>query len=163
MKFEDIQSEIDNILELDGAELTDEQKQAVDEYLDALALQEADAVDGLCRYIRHLAAEAKAQREEARRLAASAASKENSLNYLKAGLLVSMRRRGIEKVKGNAYKASIRKTPVVQIDDEDALPDEYKRTTVTVAPDKIAIRDALKIGATVPGARMATSETLQVA
>ena len=159
MKFEDIQSEIDNILELDGAELTDEQKQAVDEYLDALALQEADAVDGLCRYIRHLAAEAKAQREEARRLAASAASKENSLNYLKAGLLVSMRRRGIEKVKGNAYKASIRKTPVVQIDDED----EYKRTTVTVAPDKIAIRDALKIGATVPGARMATSETLQVA
>ena len=159
MKFEDIQSEIDNILELDGAELTDEQKQAVDEYLDALALQEADAVDGLCRYIRHLAAEAKAQREEARRLA----SKENSLNYLKAGLLVSMRRRGIEKVKGNAYKASIRKTPVVQIDDEDALPDEYKRTTVTVAPDKIAIRDALKIGATVPGARMATSETLQVA
>ena len=115
MKFENIQSEIDNILDLDASEMTPEQQASVDAYLEELAGQEAGAVDGFARYIRMKIAMAAAKREEAQRLMQSARSDEGSANYLKMRFLQVMQARNLTRVKGNAYKVSIRSTPVVQI------------------------------------------------
>jgi hypothetical protein len=163
MKFENIEQEIDNILDLDASEMTPEQQAAVDAYLEELAGQEAGAVDGFARYVRMKIAMAAAKREEAQRLMQSARSDEGSANYLKMRFIQVMQARNLTRVKGHAYKVSIRSTPVVQIFDEKALPEQYVKTTTTTVPDKLALRDALKGGAEIPGAALSQSLTLQVA
>lgn len=50
--FSEIQEEIQNMLEISDEELNDEQKAAMDAYLDELATQEAAKVDGFAQYIK---------------------------------------------------------------------------------------------------------------
>lgn len=58
---------------------------------------------------------------------------------------------GLDKLTAPDFTASIRETPpAVVIADETLIPDEYVR--ITRAPDKMAIKEALKAGAVIPGA-----------
>lgn len=73
-----------------------------------------------------------------------------------------MRVADLRKVELPEATLSIRATPpAIVITDERELPDEYWR--VTRAPDKAAIKDALKAGEFVPGVELSNgSESLSV-
>lgn len=161
-KFADIEHEIENVLDsFSDAEMTPEQQAAVDAYIAELSSAEADKIDAFCRFIRMKTATAEAKKKEADRLAASAKSDLNSVAYLKTRYLQTMQEHGLQKVKGNAYALSIRTAESVQIDDEKALPAEYITEKITVSPNKLMLKDALKSGIEIPGARLATSYSLQ--
>lgn len=163
MKFEDIQAEIDNVLDVDTESLTPEQIEAFDAYLADLAAAEADKIDSFCRFIRMKLASAEAKRAEARRLAQSADSDENTAKYLKTRYLEIMQQHGLKTVRGGAYKLSIRATPYVQIVNFDELPKEYITEKITQSADKLRLRDDLKTGKAIPGATLGQSFSLQVA
>jgi hypothetical protein len=55
---------------------------------------------------------------------------------------------------------SVRRTEAVLIEDPALVPDQWKRTTVTVDIPKDPVRRALKAGEHVPGARLQTNEHL---
>ena len=159
----DIEHEIENILSVDDGTLFDADSAAVDAYLDELATAEADKIDNFCRYIRMRQAAAAAKREEAGRLMDSARRDENTVAFLKARYVRVMQLHGLQKIKGAAYKLSLRASDVVSITNEDKLPPEYMHTMTYAVPDKTAIKAALKEGQEIPGAELTKSYSLQVA
>ena len=66
--------------------------------------------------------------------------------------------------KFNSVKAivSFRKSVAVQIDDEAALPADFKVETVTVKPDKTAIKKAILDGTEVSGASLVENRNIQI-
>jgi hypothetical protein len=90
--------------------------------------------------------------ERAKALQARAKRFEAEEDRLKAIILALVEAAGGKKVVRSSVTLSPRNTPpkVVAVD-EAATPPEYMVEVVTQRPDKKAIRDALEIGAEVPG------------
>jgi len=60
------------------------------------------------------------------------------------------------------YKLSYRKSESVEISNENALPKEFIKEKITTAPDKVAIKEALKNWQEVPWATIITKQNLQI-
>lgn len=91
--------------------------------------------------------------EEIRRLTAMKKSIESKKDWIKDYLLVNMETSGIEKIECPLFKITrVKGKPVVVIDDEEELPDEYVTTKVTVSPDRRKILADLKEGKDIEGA-----------
>lgn len=60
------------------------------------------------------------------------------------------------------YKLSYRKSESVEISNENALPKEFIKEKITTAPDKVAIKEALKNWQEVPWASIITKQNLQI-
>lgn len=160
--FEQIQEEISAMLSIPDEDLTDEQRAAMDAYLNELAGQEADKVDAFGQFLRLETARAKALSEESQRLASKARTSKGRLSWLKSRYLDTMQAVGLRKVSGNVYTLSVRNADAVEIDDAWALPDLYVRRKEIVEPDKAVLRESLKAGIDVPGARLVKTQSLQV-
>lgn len=150
--FNEIQQEIAGMLCIPDEELTPEQREAMNVYIDELAKLEADKVDGFGQFLKIQAALADACKEESRRLA-----------WLKEHYTIALRENGLKKVSGNAYTISVRETEAVAVTAQmEELPELYRRTKTTVEPDKPTIKEALKGGLTIPGCALVKTYSLQV-
>lgn len=77
----------------------------------------------------------------------------NRKESLKEYLRTNMDAAGITKITHPLFTITCGKgRPIVVIDDEKAIPDDFVSVKVTSAPDKAAIAKALKDGQDVPGA-----------
>lgn len=77
----------------------------------------------------------------------------NRKESLKEYLRRNMDAAGITKITHPLFTITCGKgKPIVVIDDEKAIPDDFVNVKVTSAPDKAAIAKALKDGKEVPGA-----------
>ena len=161
-RLSDIEMEINTVLDVEESELTEEQLIALDGYLEELAGQEADKIDGFAQFCRLQSERISALEAESKRLARRAKSLERGMDYLKSNYLYTMQEHGLQKLNGNVYAVSIRKTPVVRIEDEKAIPATFWTEKVVRSVSKTAIKDALKQGQEVPGACMVESYSLQV-
>lgn len=160
--FEQIQEEISAMLSIPDEDLTDQQRAAMEEYLNDLAGQEADKVDAFGSFIRVESARAEACKKEAQRLASKAKTAEGRIAYLKHMYLCTMQSAGLKKVQGSAYTLSIREADSVDVTDVAELPELYVRRKETVEPDKVVLREALKGGIEIPGAVLVKTQSLQV-
>lgn len=160
--FEQIQEEISAMLSIPDEDLTDEQRAAMDAYLNDLAGQEANKVDAFGSFIRVESARAEACKKEAQRLANKAKTAEGRISYLKHMYLCTMQSAGLKKVQGSAYTLSIREADSVNVTDVTVLPDLYIRRKETVEPDKVVLREALKGGIEIPGAVLVKTSSLQI-
>ena len=82
--------------------------------------------------------------------------------WLKSNLTNAMEEFGIFEIKGKTLKLSFRKSESVEIDDIDLLDERFKTTKVEINPDKTAIKDAIKKGEQVLGARLVENKNLQI-
>ena len=92
--------------------------------------------------------------------------KEKRNEKLAASLLAylqsNMEMAGVEKLKTELFSFSVRlNPPSVQIDDAGALPPQYL-ITKPPEPSKQLIKDALKAGEVVSGARLVQTKSLQI-
>ena len=117
--------------------------------LDALEMAKEEKTENIILLIKDLTAENKAISEEEQALAKRRRAGENRVEWLKNYLMASL---DGEKFKTPRCSASYRKTASVSIIDESAIPSEYIRTKTE--PNKMAIKDALKAGETIPGATL---------
>lgn len=77
----------------------------------------------------------------------------NRKDSLKEYLRTNMEASGITKISHPLFTITLGKgKPIVVVDDEKAIPDEFMRVKVTSAPDKAEIAKAIKEGVEVPGA-----------
>lgn len=67
-----------------------------------------------------------------------------------------------KKFETARVRYSYRKTASVQIDDATKIPKKYIRTKIEEAPDKVAIKDALKNGEDVPGCSLQETNSLTI-
>lgn len=85
---------------------------------------------------------------------------------LRSYLLRNMQLAGVQKIEGPYLRLSIKNNPAaVDVFDAAQIPSDYMRQPEPPppAPDKTAIKEALKAGVDVPGARLSQSQRLDIA
>lgn len=147
----------DKLIELEG-ELTPEIEQALNI---TLAEFETKSI-AYGHVIRKLDAECDIIDAEIKRLQSIKRSRESALERLKMRIKDAMELFGMDKVQTPTLKLSFRKSESVEVEDVNALPSMYKTIKVTESPDKQLIKESLKLGKEIPGARLVTNNNLQI-
>ncbi len=76
-------------------------------------------------------------------------------------MLRVLRQRDGKSLKGRTTTFSVRHSDALIVDDPGSVPEEWKRTTVTVDIPKDPIKKAIKAGEDVPGVHLEQRESLQ--
>lgn len=123
----------------DQAETPEEMEEALASY-DGIMDDLDRKAEGYAKLIQNWKAEAKALRDEEKRLAARRKARENGVARLTDCIKNSMDFLGIRSLSAGIFKLSIQKNggkaPVV-IDDEGAIPEEYWEVTKAVNKSKL--------------------------
>jgi len=102
---------------------------------------------------------------EIKRLTARKKSMQSRADWLNGYLLENMQRTGISEIKCPVFTIRLRDNPEsVVIDDEAAIPAEFMKTPPppAAAPDKTAIKAAIKEGRDVPGVRLERKQRVEI-
>lgn len=113
--------------------------------------------------------------KELKRLTAEKKSRERKIEWLKNRVDYFIKSQftdengNIDTESVNKYKLNLphskisyRKSDSVDVFDFDNLPEEYIKTKIEKNPDKIAIKDAIKNGKDVKGAKIVTNYNIQI-
>ena len=132
---------------------------------DARAIVAHKAV-AVAAYILETGRSIDAAKEYAKELAARIKTEERREEWLKRYLREHMQAAGISEIKGDRgiFKATLAtgRDESVEVFDEMQLPQLYLRETIKVEPDKTLIKQALKDGHDVPGARIVKRDRLTI-
>lgn len=158
----DIELEISNIMSMPFEELDEEQKAEWLQYADELAHAETAKVDAIGQAKRLDLARCDAEETEGKRLIAKARARRNNWARFDEHTLQVMQANGVKRINGNVYSLSIRSTPIVRIDNEAAIPEQFWTVKTERTLSKIEIKNAIRAGQIVPGASMGESFSLQV-
>lgn len=112
------------------------------------------------RYIRECEAEIEAMKQAAKDIADRAKAKQNKLEWLKRTTVASLDALG-RPVEEADIRVSTRKSESVEVD-ESVLGKEWMVCKETWAPNKTALKHALKNGEPVEGARLVTNYNLAI-
>lgn len=129
----------------------------------ALAINETDLKEKAINYgyvIRSFEYENDIIDAEIKRLKALKEQKEKAIQKLKDAVSDAMNLYGIEKVESPALKLSFRKSESVEISEN--LDKRFMIEKVTLQPDKVAIKEAIKKGEQVDGAVLVINQNLQI-
>ena len=140
---------------MDDAEMDAETLQ---DTLDGLEGELQQKAEGLLSYVANIGSDVSAIDLEIKRLQARKTTMKNRQESLREYLKFNMMNASIQKITCPLFSVTlIKPKPMVVIDNRDALPDVFVKTTVTKAPVKADILKALKKGETVSGAHMGES------
>lgn len=118
-------------------------------------------VENIVRLIKNLQAEVEALKAEEKRLAKERKTRENKIENLQGYLFDTIS--GLEKreVKGGIFTVSIKKNPPkTVVEDLNAIPKQFIVNTPSV--DKKMLKEALKNGEVVEGAKLVQEESLKI-
>ena len=144
--------------------------QAISDLEEALAAEEShrDALhhkaDVICWVIDRLRAEAAYHQGQAKRFSALAAIESSRADSLESTLITLLTRLFPQATRFQFpdHALTSRKSQAVAIDDDSALPTEWLLVKTTTQPDKTAIKEALKAGHTIPGARLLSRRSWRI-
>jgi hypothetical protein len=143
---------------LETEELTPELEEALIINQDQL---QAKAVN-YAKVITNYQAESDAIDQEIKRLKAMKESRDKKVEWLKESVKKAMLVSGIEKVESPLFKLSVRRSEAVEVDVVEALPSAFQNVKNVVTADKVAIKEAIKRGEFVMGARIIENFNLQI-
>jgi anti-sigma28 factor (negative regulator of flagellin synthesis) len=143
---------------LETEELTAELEEALIINQDQL---QAKAVN-YAKVIANYQAESDAIDQEIKRLKSMKESRDKKVEWLKESVKKAMLVSGIEKVESHLFKLSVRRSEAVEVDVVEALPSAFQNVKNVVTADKVAIKEAIKRGEFVMGARIIENLNLQI-
>lgn len=157
MNLYNIKSEYINIaMQLTDGELTPELEKA-------LEITEQNLHDKAINYgyvIKTLESEVDIVDAEIKRLQELKRSRLNAVEKLKTNITEAMELFGISEVKAPTFKLSFRKSESIECD--EFVDSNYCTVKTSIAPDKMAIKQAIKEGKEVVGARLIIKNNLQI-
>lgn len=130
-----------------------EQYLSAQEHTAGLILSKADHI---CYFRDKILAQANFRKQQAKRLAELADAdfkRAQSLQDYMMKVLTALHP-GQSSFSLPSYEIKSRRSSSVVIEDESALPDEFLVSQTTYRPDKAGIKQALKAGASIPGAHI---------
>lgn len=152
-----------NLYEIDQAILDcidPETGEIVDcEQLSRLTMERDTKVENIALWMKNLKSDIEAYKAEAEAFTArkkSAESKLNSLNRYLSEYLDG------KKFASSKVQISFTSTTSVAVAEGAELPEEYRRVTVKVDPDKKAIKTALESGAKIEGCELIHSRSMTI-
>lgn len=135
--------------------------QAFTDTLEGLAGEIEAKVLNCAAVVKTIEGERDAADGERKRLAARVASLDNACDRLKAYMQSGMETARLEKIKGELFTVAIQNNPPrVKVDNEAAIPPEYKKIVTTIQAAEIS--KALKSGIEVIGAHLEQSRSLRI-
>ena len=147
-----------NEIEANEGEITPEIEQALaitEEQFTAKATDYGHAILNL----KAMATAAKAEKERLYRLQKFY---ENAAERLSTALCNAMEALDHSNVETPSVRLFLRRTFTTEVEDVTLLPKEYKTVKVEEQPDKKAIKEAIKSGKEVPGAKLVENISLQI-
>lgn len=124
-----------------------------------------EKLDNCARVYRALCYESEVFAEEAKRLSKKSSALEGRAERLREyiGLCLGVGRSARSKL----FSFSWRKSQSVEVDDMEALPEQYKRCETRIEPNKLVLKEVLTSGegeeqVIIPGARLVTKYNLQI-
>jgi hypothetical protein len=122
-----------------------------------------DKLEAVIAYSLELDILAAGASEAAKRMQERAKSLSNRVEWLRAYALQSMQATGIGDVSNDEFSAKVAKKPAsVVIAPNAEVPLPYMRETITVAPDKVALKKAIEAGAIIEGVSLQQGYRLAV-
>lgn len=141
----------------ENEELTQEE---IQEQGNELALALKNKSTSIIGYVRNLDLTSEAIKNEIDRLTIMKKAIDNKNTKFKEYVKENMEKLDLQKIDTELGTLSIAKNPAsVEIFDETLIADEYKKEKVTVSIDKTSIKNALKEGKNVQGARLVEDKT----
>lgn len=135
-------------------------EQTFTDTLEAIGVE--DKVNSYCQIIRELDGDNTAIRAEIERLKKRIEHNTTSIDRMKQALDSFMTASGKKKEKTPFFSVSYRKSQSVDILNEADIPQEYIKVKTETAPDKVAIKAALKAGEAIPGCQLKDTESIQI-
>ena len=129
------------------------------ETLDALTMERDKKLESVALWVKDLTADAAAIKAEEAALAKRRKTAENQAESLKYWLSTVL---DGAKIKTPRVVVSYTSSKRVDIADGTTLPDAYIRTTVTTAPDKVALKKALEAGETIDGVTLTAVKNISI-
>ena len=114
------------------------------------------------KVIANIQSDADAIETEIKRLKAMKESKERAITRLKDAVRDAMLVSAIDKIESPLFKLALRRSEAVEVDMVEALPNAYQNVKNVVTADKVAIKEAIKRGENVYGARLVENFNLQI-
>lgn len=139
--------------------------EVVTDTLDAMSGDLETKAQNVAFLARNLESTAAAIKQAEADMAARRKAMENRADGLKRYIFESMKFAGIEKIECPHFRLSIKNNPAaVEIFEPGLVPASFMRTPEPPppAPDKTAIKEALKAGQDVPGARLTSGQRLEI-
>lgn len=118
-----------------------------------------EQLDNLVKYIRNLELGIETCKAEEQRIKAMRDKAENRIKSIKKYLTPYVIKKG--KVEAGTFKLSTRKSEYVDLVN-DFNVEKYMKEKVTVSPDKAKIKEDLKNGVDIPGAKISSNKSLQI-
>lgn len=128
------------------------------EKLDALLMERGRKLEGVALWIKNLESDAAAIKAERDALDKRMKSAESKAKLLREWLKNALECQPFETAR---VRVSFRKSESTEID-ESVLDRKWCREKVTYTPDKTAIKNAIKAGQTVAGARIVVNQNIQI-
>lgn len=133
---------------------------ALEDTLSAIEDSLESKVDNICRLYYNWKNEAEMFKKEADRLTKRRQVLAKRTERLKAYLQDNLEKVTDKPYATGLFKTRYSKSVVTEIDDLNAVPDEFKKVAIT--PDKVAIKAAIKAGETVGGAHLEERRTFGI-
>lgn len=152
-----IEDAINNILY--GEEEID--VEALDNLMQAKQQTIERGLESLCKIRARKESDIVALKAEAARMKEKAEREERALARLEQYMMNMFKRSGEKKITAGTWTVGTRMSNSVWVSPDFNVA-EYMRTTTTTAPDKVAIREALKAGTKIDGAYMVEKESLAI-
>lgn len=148
--------------ELESSELSDEEYQIA---LDQLQGEVTDKSHAVAMYIKNLQALSDARKAAEKEMYESRRNLDLKIERLKSYQIQAMIRTGIKKMDFPEFSISIRTNPPsIDVLNMDSIPDDYFDIPPPPAPvlNKNRLKDDLKEGVIIEGARLTQSTSLQI-
>lgn len=155
----DYRSAADKLADLDVDD------QTVEDTLEGLSGELEVKATNTAMLARNLEASAAAIREAEAQMSARRKALENRAARIRDYLLANMMVAGIQKIECPLFRLTVRDNPpAVEVFEPGLIPQEFMRQPEPPppAPDKSAIKDALKAGQDVPGCKLTKGVRLEI-
>lgn len=149
----EIDFEIMNCIDFETGEVVDVEK------LTELQMEREHKIESVALWVKNLRAEAAAYKAEKDAFAKREKRAKNKVESLEKWLTNALNG---EKLTTNRVAVSFRKSKRVEVLDDSKIPENYMTETVTIAPDKKGIREAIEYGLKVPGCELVERNNIQI-
>ena len=149
----EIDFEIMNCIDFETGEVVDVEK------LTELQMDREHKIESVALWVKNLRAEAAAYKAEKDAFAKREKRTKKKVESLEKWLTNALNG---EKLTTNRVAVSFRKSKRVEVLDDSKIPENYMTETVTIAPDKKGIREAIEYGLKVPGCELVERNNIQI-
>jgi hypothetical protein len=145
------------------AQMIEDGVEGLEDALESIEYSFQDKAESIIKLWRSKLAERDIIKSEIHRLQQRADKLDKDANWLHGYVEREMLNANITEIKSPLFKIALGLNPErVEVLNQSIIPDQYLRSNITIAADKVAIKEAIKNGESVPGCELRQDLKLKI-